>query len=85
MNINLSTIGLTISSSFLIFTDAHAYFDPGTGSLIIQALAGVGAFVALSWSNLKIFFTSKFSSKSPTSDFEADSQKANPGENSETN
>jgi len=38
---------------------AHAYFDPGMGSIIIQSLVGIGAFIALSWHNIKIFVKSK--------------------------
>lgn len=39
---------------------AFAYFDPGTGSLIIQALIGGLAAVTLFWGRVKLFVTSLF-------------------------
>lgn len=40
--------------------DAHAYFDPGTGSIILQAvIAGIAAVsigLRTFWSQLKAFF-----------------------------
>lgn len=46
---------------------AHAYLDPGTGSIILQGLlAGIAAAMAaagLYWARLKNFFSSLFSSK----------------------
>lgn len=42
---------------------AFAYFDPGTGSLIIQALIGGLAAVTLFWGRVKLFVTSWFQSK----------------------
>jgi hypothetical protein len=45
-------------------TQAHAYLDPGTGSMVIQIIiAGtVGALFALKtfWSQIKNFFSTKF-------------------------
>ena len=39
---------------------AHAYLDPGTGSIILQAIVGsiAGAFVVIKlyWYRIKIFF-----------------------------
>ena len=44
---------------FLTSTEAHAYLDPGTGSIIIQAiLGGIAAFftsLAIYWEKVKIF------------------------------
>jgi|TARA_B110000093_G_C12552374_1_gene238419 uncharacterized membrane protein len=51
--------------SFFLFTSsAHAYLDPGTGSIILQAI--VGAFAAffstlyIFWEKVKIFFSKVF-------------------------
>ena len=50
---------------FFLFTSAaHAYLDPGTGSIILQAI--VGAFAAffstlyIFWEKVKIFFSKVF-------------------------
>lgn len=47
---------ILISSSFLI-SDAFAYLDPGTGSIVIQAiigaLVGVGITLKIYWYKLK--------------------------------
>tara|TARA_Y100000590_G_scaffold453712_1_gene599258 strand:- start:2616 stop:2831 length:216 start_codon:yes stop_codon:yes gene_type:complete len=55
---------LVIIISFLFTTSANAYLDPGTGSIILQAILG---FIAASiatisfyWSKLKLFFTKLF-------------------------
>ena len=52
-----------IATILLINKDAHAYLDPGTGSLILQsiigALAAAGAFISIFWSKLKNFFYKK--------------------------
>ena len=43
----------------------HAYIDPGTGSLVLQAVIGamVGVFVAIGlfWNRIKIFVKNLFS------------------------
>ncbi len=44
---------------------ALAYFDPGTGSLLIQGLIGALAAVAMFWGNLKIRLRSLFSKDKP--------------------
>ena len=47
--------------------DAHAYLDPGTGSLLIQVLIagflGASFYVAMSWKKLKKFIGSRFGKK----------------------
>ena len=49
---------------FLFTSSAHAYLDPGTGSIILQAI--VGAFAAflstlyIFWEKVKIFFRKVF-------------------------
>ena len=53
---------------------AHAYLDPGTGSMILQALiAGVATAVtviSIYWHKFKAFFTKK--KAGPSEDFEND-------------
>jgi hypothetical protein len=48
---------------------AHAYLDPGTGSILLQSLlatiAAAMAFVGLGWQRVKAFFASLFSSRTP--------------------
>ena len=49
---------------FLFTSSAHAYLDPGTGSIILQAI--VGAFAVffstlyIFWEKVKIFFIKVF-------------------------
>jgi hypothetical protein len=47
--------------------DAHAYLDPGTGSLVIQALiagfVGASFYIITSWKKLKVFYHEKFGKK----------------------
>ena len=62
---------IIISISFIIISNnAHAYLDPGTGSIILQTLAfllAAGlAFFSNLWTKIKIFFSSLFSRKSKT-------------------
>ncbi|MGE0201161.1 MAG: hypothetical protein AB7P76_09350 [Candidatus Melainabacteria bacterium] len=44
---------------------AHAYLDPGTGSYVVQILAGtvlgVGFFLKTSWQSIKAKFAQMFS------------------------
>ena len=53
---------LTIFASVLVAvpTTAFAYFDPGTGSLIIQGLIGAVAAVTVFWGQVKSFVRSLF-------------------------
>ena len=48
---------------FMTGGDAHAYLDPGTGSIIIQGLIGVVAAasvtIGLYWQKIKLFFIRK--------------------------
>ncbi len=41
-------------------TTVFAYFDPGTGSLIIQGLIGAVAAIAVFWGRVKSFVRSLF-------------------------
>ena len=56
---------LTIFASVLVAlpTTAFAYFDPGTGSLIIQGLIGAVAGIAVFWGQVKSFVRSLFTRK----------------------
>lgn len=48
-----SCIVLALVACLSITSPAHAYLDPGTGSMIVSALIGVAAAVALA---LKMFW-----------------------------
>jgi len=59
----LASFGLMMVAALLMATrDAHAYLDPGTGSMLLQGLiAGIAAAsVVLGgyWSKVKAFFSS---------------------------
>tara|TARA_B100001175_G_scaffold141950_1_gene120501 strand:+ start:108 stop:311 length:204 start_codon:yes stop_codon:yes gene_type:complete len=56
--------------TFILFAqsfEAHAYLDPGTGSLILQALLGIlaaiGAYITLYWRKLKDLLNKIFKKK----------------------
>ena len=62
--INFSKI-LIVIFFYLIFSNkAHAYFDPGTGSFIIQAILGILAAgfttVLITWAKFKNFLARVF-------------------------
>ena len=46
---------------FLFSNNAHAYLDPGSGSIILQVLiaffAAVGTFISIYWKKLKNFIS----------------------------
>ena len=52
--------GAVLMTSLLCASPACAYLDPGTGSMIVQALIAVFAAVSVSvgifWKRLKVFF-----------------------------
>ena len=52
---------------FLLTNNAHAYLDPGTGSIILQAILGFIAAavtsISIYWTKFKSFFLSKFLKK----------------------
>jgi hypothetical protein len=58
---------IPVATILLFANEAHAYIDPGTGSIILQGLlAGIAAAMAaagLYWARVKNFFSSLFSSK----------------------
>lgn len=47
----------------IVPTTTFAYFDPGTGSLLIQALIGGLAAVTVFWGRLKTYVRSLFSTQ----------------------
>ena len=54
---------LTILIFFGMTKQAFAYLDPGTGSIILQAIAGALVGISLFWSSLKFKVKSFFNSK----------------------
>jgi hypothetical protein len=59
MKIPVFFLGL-LGSVLLLSSDAYAYLDPGTGSLILQgllaAIAAAAAAAALYWNRILLFF-----------------------------
>ena len=55
-------LGVLILFFGIFVTDAYAYIDPGSGSMVIQviigALVGVGISVKVFWEKLKYKFSS---------------------------
>lgn len=47
----------------LLPTQAYAYFDPGTGSMLIQIAVGALAGIAVFWKKIKTFVTSRLGRK----------------------
>ena len=58
---------LTIVYLLCSISNVNAYIDPGTGSIILQAIlafiAGAAATVSLWWGNFKMFIKKIFKSK----------------------
>jgi len=48
-----------------VISDAHAYIDPGSGSIVIQALigalVGVGITLKVYWAKIRMAIDTKFS------------------------
>ena len=61
------TIVYIILFYFFSLTSAHAYLDPGTGSIILQAIIGFIAasitIISTYWNKLKIFIVNLFKKK----------------------
>ena len=61
---NKNTPYLIVLISALLTGSAHAYLDPGTGSIILQAILGfIAATIATAsfyWNKLKLFLTKLF-------------------------
>lgn len=62
-----------ISVSFVLWAaPAHAYLDPGTGSLIVQSIigsiAGGLAVIGIYWRKIKNFFSAKKTANNTSND-----------------
>ncbi|MEE9158606.1 MAG: hypothetical protein V3U60_09510 [Gammaproteobacteria bacterium] len=59
-----------VVAGLLYGAPAHAYLDPGTGSIILQGLlagiAGAVVVAKLYWQRITAFFSAIFSTKKPT-------------------
>jgi hypothetical protein len=53
--------------SLLFSTNSYAYIDPGSGSIILQAIiaafAGAGTAITIYWKKVKLFFSKIFKKK----------------------
>lgn len=58
-----SFLGLFILVAILLQSPAHAYLDPGQGSIMLQALcaggAGVAVVIKMYWQQVKTLFIRK--------------------------
>ena len=56
-------LNLLLLLDIFIQSNAYAYIDPGTGSIMLQALIGgiaaAGAAISFYWSRIKSFFSKK--------------------------
>jgi len=57
IHVRLFTLAIALSISPTV---AFAYFDPGTGSLIIQAAIGAVAAITVFWGSVKAYARSLF-------------------------
>ena len=59
----LVVLYLAVAFSIVVIEPAHAYIDPGSGSLIFQVLAGatmaIGLGVKVFWRRITSFFSRK--------------------------
>ena len=49
---------LLVFTAIFFPSEAHAYFDPGTGSILIQIIVGAMATVAVFWRKIKLSIAS---------------------------
>jgi hypothetical protein len=69
--ISFAANGALLAVSFLVFTqgEAHAYLDPGTGSMLFQVLVGsilASLFaVKMFWHRIKVFVTATIQRRKP--------------------
>ena len=58
-----SCLFLSLAIYFILISKSYAYIDPGTGTIILQAIVGAIAAgivtIKLYWYKLKAFFTKK--------------------------
>ena len=63
----IKNITFSIIIYILISVNASAYIDPGSGSILLQALIGglaaAGATLSIYWEKLKSFFSKKIRKK----------------------
>jgi hypothetical protein len=61
------TIFSIITIYFFLSTSAYAYIDPGSGSIILQAIiaafVGASTTIAIYWQKIKLFFSKIFKKK----------------------
>jgi hypothetical protein len=61
----ISYLVICLLTFFLFNNSAHAYLDPGTGSLIFQAIialfAGIATAISIYWRKFKDFISNLFS------------------------
>ncbi len=67
MRQKIKAIIFVIIFNFVFWTNAYAYIDPGSGSIILQAiiaaLAGAGTAISIYWKKVKLFFSKIFKKK----------------------
>ena len=67
MRQKINVIVFLILFCFVFPTDSYAYIDPGSGSIILQAIiaaiAGAGTAVTIYWKKVKLFFSKIFKKK----------------------
>ncbi len=67
MSQKINTIVVVIALNFVFSTNAYAYIDPGSGSIILQAIiaafAGAGTAITIYWKKVKLFFSKIFKKK----------------------
>lgn len=59
---------------------AHAYIDPGTGSILLQGLLAAVATIGLFWQRVKLFFASILASRRPNTSKAREGERGNPQE-----
>lgn len=61
----ISYLVICLLTLFLFNNSAHAYLDPGTGSVIFQAIialfAGIATAISIYWKKFKDFISNLFS------------------------
>lgn len=64
IKLNLKTTCKLLLINFFFFTNAYAYLDPGTGSIILQGIiaffAAALAFMSGTWMKIKALFRKIF-------------------------
>ena len=67
MKKKINTSIFVIVCGLLFSTNSYAYIDPGSGSIILQAIiaafAGAGTAITIYWKKVKLFFSKIFKKK----------------------